>query len=239
MKSSMKETKQHPHTIPDVVLILGTDAAGKDHVANILADMIHEVGGEVQKRRGFLSGSPSRTKDSTKKSLWQHAQELVFLSLYARVGPLLPLAVCGVARLDAMRFKEPERKLIVVGHHGLRALAFYLGDKPERRAALALSGCLENAFQAMRERTNLHTIVIDIHHDVRKQRLTARGATGDQDFFDRYMLKHVGLGERIEASLVNLAQKYLDATLITNNDLSEQEIRAKLAHSFQARTPHP
>lgn len=224
----------HPQEFPDVILLLGTDAAGKDYVANILSEMIHEAGGDVQKRRGFFSSKSSRTKDSTRKSLLSHAQEILFLALYPWVGALLPLMLTGLIRLDMRRYVKTDKKLIVVGHHGLRALAFHLGYSSKSRNSFAVPEHLKKAFQLMQRKTQAHIIVLDVHNDVRRRRLLSRAEKGKHDYFDRYMLAHSARSERIEACLVRVASELFGGTLLENNDLGETDLRRRLFLSFAA-----
>ena len=53
-----------PHTL----LILGTDMAGKDHCANVVADAAQEAGLQLERRRGSLSARPTVQRSSEDKS---------------------------------------------------------------------------------------------------------------------------------------------------------------------------
>lgn len=211
-----------------MILLLGTDAAGKDHVARILVDMIHECGGEAHKRRGFFSAGYSRTKDSTQKSLLHYAAERAFLVLFRPLCFMIPIVLFFLVRLDLWLFRRPEGKLIIVGYHGLRALAFYLAQAKEEDGKSAIPSYIRRVFAKVRGQMGLKAIVLDVDEVIRKRRIDARSEKGKEDFFDRYMLNHPQQSERIERSLVSVSQVLLGAARLTNNDLQESEIRERL-----------
>jgi hypothetical protein len=228
-----------PPVVPDVILILGTDAAGKDHVANILSHMIREGGGHVQKRRGFFSATPSRTKDSTKKSLIDYAQERLFLATHGLIAPLMPALVGGVLLGDRLFFSRPDHKLIIIGHHALRALAFHLGRSKKSASSFCLPDYLKNTIGQTREAVNPHVIVLDVDEKIRRRRISDRVATGTEDYLDKYMVLHRERADRIEHCLVRVATELMGAHLLTNNDLPEKAIRAFLENSFRQASKGP
>jgi len=222
-----------PKEIPDVVLILGTDASGKDHVANILVAMIREAGGTVEKRARFLSGRPTREKDSSRKGWWDTLQERGFLLLFRALAAVMPLLVAAVVLWDLRRYRPPaDKKLVVVGHNGLRALALHLGHSCPAPEKMRLPSYLSRTLERMREETRMQVIVLDVEDRVRKERIAARQAGGSEDVFDRYMRRDGRRSEHIEACLVRLAIGWLDGRLIENNDLSEKQLRQLLRDRF-------
>lgn len=228
--------KHFPWDYPDVILLLGTDAAGKDHVANLLVEMIRESGGEVEKRKRFFSGEQSEAASSEKKSFFDTLQEKGFLLLFERLGFMLPFLMSCIIRWDLKRFQPPEheKKLVVVGHNALRAMAFHMGQRYWDSSHQKLPRHLRSALKKMKRETGAHVIVLDVEDHIRKARINARLANGSEDTFDKYMHSDGERSERIEASLVNLARTQLGATLIENNDLSGEELRAAIKADFSA-----
>ena len=58
-----------PKEIPDVILLVGTDASGKDHIANLLVEMIEEAGGQVEKRKQYLTGKHAQEESGSHKKV--------------------------------------------------------------------------------------------------------------------------------------------------------------------------
>lgn len=230
--------KHFPWEYPDVILVLGTDAAGKDHVANLLVEMIRDSGGEAEKRKRFFSGEATEAASSEKKSFVDTLQEKAFLLLFERLGFLLPFLMSCVIRWDLKRFQPPahEKKLVVVGHNALRALAFHMGQRFWDSSHQQLPWYLRSALAKMKRATGAHVIVLDVEDGIRKARINARLANGSEDTFDRYMHSDGERSERIEASLVSLACSQLGATLIENNDLDADELQSMLRADFSSVT---
>lgn len=219
--------------IPDVVLLIGTDAAGKDHVANILVKMITEAGGKAEKRQRFFSGSVTHAASSEHKSRFDTFQEKVFLRLFPSLGVTLPYAAALATRWDLFRFKKPKRdKLVVVGHNGLRALAFYLGNTFVSERDITIPAYVENSLRLIREKTGAHILVLDVEDHIRQKRIAARIEVGAEDTFDRYMKSDSIRSEHIEACLVHLVTEKCDGVLLENNDLTEDELSIKMLKSF-------
>ncbi|NCC04536.1 MAG: hypothetical protein EOM37_10955 [Proteobacteria bacterium] len=219
-----------PYNFPDVILVIGTDASGKDHVTNILENMIREAGGEVEKRKRFFCGATTKEVYSTNKGFLDRAQEALFLAFYPFVGRLMPLIFSLWTRRDAIRFRGPRKKLIIVGHNGLRALAFYWARQTTPRGELLVSDSLRHTFSLVKEKTGAHVLVLDVDHSVRQQRINARVEKGLADRFDLYMLENPERSEAIEACLVKGAQELWDAKLLINNDLTDEELRDRLRY---------
>ncbi len=227
----MPATSFPPHRFPDVILLLGTDASGKDHVAVIIEAMIRRAGGTVEKRRRFFSGKVTREASSTGKSGLDTFQEILFLSLYTLLAPLLPRLIDLVIRRDLRRFSPPAGKLVVVGHNALRGLAFHFGHR-RTTGPVDLPPYLQRTFARLREETHAHIIVLDVEDHIRKRRIAERLATGRADRFDRYMAADGRRSERIEACLVDLVCRHLGGVLIANNDLGDEELQSQILSGF-------
>ena len=218
--------------IPDTIVIVGTDAAGKDHVANIIASMIMEAGGKVEKCKRYLAGKVTEEASSTEKSCLELIAEWGFLKLFPFIGRLLPPVLHFLLKRDLCRFRRPVKKLVVIGHNCLRGFAFYWGHAHMKTCQVNISGSLRETFAAMRSLPGLHMIVLDVEDDVRRARLEMRASCGKIDNFDRYMAADTERSERIEHFLVWLCREQLGARLIENNDLNKQELRKLLIQGF-------
>lgn len=221
--------------IPEVTVILGTDASGKDHVADILKRMILEAGGKVEKRKRYLNGKVTERSTSVGKSWIELGLELCFLRFFRIFGTILPWALNLRLGRDLDSFVNPEGKLIVIGHNCLRGFAFYWGHQTASNDGIRLSEAILGNLRRIRNVRNTHFLVLDVQDDIRKRRIAAREERGEADYFDRYMANNEKRSERIERCLVWLCRSYLDAQLITNNDLSEKQLRSELKEGFLQR----
>lgn len=223
---------------PPVLVILGTDAAGKDHVAELLLRRWRAAGYRVEKRAGgFSAPAVDARSSSERKGRWGRFQERVFLSLF----PLLRPWLLGAARLllarDRRRFHPPDGPLVVVSHTALRLLALVLGQQPEGLAALARFPALQRTLEAVVPATGAVAVVLDIDPAIRRRRIRRRLESGMADPFDRYMLDDPERAERIERSLVELATRYLDATVIENDDLDDDALERALERALRRAAP--
>lgn len=223
-------------TIPNTTLIIGTDAAGKDHVANILATMISEEGGTFEKRKRYLTGKLTRENTSTAKSNFELFLEKGFVNLYPYFGFLLPRLTTQLLQHDINKFRQSDKKLIIIGHNCLRGLAFHWGQRYTDNTRLPVFAALEKTLGTMRRLPGLHTIVLDVDDEIRKKRIGQRRERGEADIFDEYMAADSQRSERIESVLVWLARTYLGGQLIVNNDLPENELRRLLLRGFSGKT---
>ena len=207
---------------PPVLVILGTDAAGKDHVAELLLRRWRAAGYRVEKRAGgFSAPAVDARSSSERKGRWGRFQERVFLSLF-------PLR---------RRFHPPDGPLVVVSHTALRLLALVLGQQPEGLAALARFPALQRTLEAVVPATGAVAVVLDIDPAIRRRRIRRRLESGMADPFDRYMLDDPERAERIERSLVELATRYLDATVIENDDLDDDALERALERALRRAAP--
>ncbi len=107
---------------------------------------------------------------------------------------------------------------IRVSHTALRLLAFTLGERQEGEIALAYCSTLADVLHTILPITQVAVVVLDIDPDLRHRRIQQRVQSGAVDPFDRYMSVHPAWAEHIEARLVALATRYLNATIIANLD---------------------
>lgn len=221
--------KRNPAYFPDVFLILGTDAAGKNHLANVAARMAIKSAGRVEIREGWFSKSP--TVAETEKGALSLFQEQLFLSTFRINQYLIPSLIAVLIQRDLRRFKKPDCPLIVVSHTGLRILAFYLGHRFFKMEDVRIPAFLDRALRAILPGTGASSIVLDIEDHIRSQRIARRIQNGNVDPFDRYMAMDSTRSERIEAIMVWLSQKYLNALKIDNNDLSDAELTAAVSYA--------
>lgn len=227
-KHKILQSRLKPTTLPDIIVIIGTDAAGKDHVANIVEQMILEEGGLVEKRKRYLTGKLTTKSSSSEKSALELFLENVFLWFFPRLGFILPPILTAILRRDIARLSPIDKKIIIVGHNCLRGLAFYWGHSDTDHTNIRPSRTLQKAFNSMNTIPGLHTLVLDVENDIRKKRIAAREKKNEADNFDRYMAANPARSEQIEDVLVWLTTTYLDGQLIINNDISETQIRHHL-----------
>ncbi len=222
---------------PGVLLILGTDLAGKDHVANVICDHAEAAGLLVERRPGAFTARPSRKRSTEGKGWLRLTLERLFLTTLPLHCFLIPHLAAILIRRDLRRFQAPasNQALIVVSHTAIRLAAFALGHLFDRPEAIRLPLRLEKALQAIVPHTRAQTLVLDIDHSVRTARLEARQQRGSADFFDRYLAADPARSERIEAILVRLAETRLGGRRLENHDLSEEEIITAISE----RSPQP
>lgn len=217
--------------------MVGTDAAGKDHVAGIIEQLITKAGGKPERRKRWLNGKVVQGASSAGKHPVELLLEQLFLFLFPFLGWILPLVLTILLRRDIRRFDRSGKQVIVVGHNCLRGLAFYWGHRYQTPEQIRVSSSLAKALAALCDVRGVHVLVLDVDDDIRQQRIEKRERCGKADNFDRYMANNSRYSERIEDMLVWLAQTYLHAQLMRNNDLSTKEIQEQLTAGFLGRTP--
>lgn len=225
---------------PEILLILGTDLAGKDHVANIVGDAAARAGIRVERRRGRFSARPDGRRTSEGKGRFKLCLEWLFLATLPLYCRLFPYLLTLLIRWDLWRFRPPaEASVIVVSHTALRLLAFALGHIFTRVEEIRLPAVVEGSLRALAAATRARTIVLDVDHQVRAARLQERLQRGAGDCFDRYMITDPERSERIEHFLVWLGITYFGAVRIENNDLSDSELLTCLARANILSPPVP
>jgi hypothetical protein len=216
---------------PEVLVILGTDAAGKNHVAEVVARTLTRSGRRVELREGWFSKTPTAVE--AEKGALSLFQEQLFLSTFGINQYLIPALIALLIKRDLRRFRKPGHPLIVVSHTGLRILAFYLGHRFRRLEEVRMPLFLDLALRTILPVTGATTIVLDIEDHIRRQRIARRTRGGDVDPFDRYMARDSARSERIENIMVWLGRRYLNAVKIENNDLSEAELTAAVLKAIR------
>ena len=214
---------------PHALLILGTDMAGKDHCANVMADAAREAGLRLERRRGSLSARPTVQRSSEDKSrlrLWLEWAFLTTLPLHCR---LLPWITTLLILLDVRRFRQPDQAMVlVVSHTAIRLLAFALGHRYDRIEDIRLPALARKALRRVGPATDACVLVLDIDHQIRAARMAERDRRGTVDCFDRYLGQNPVRSERIEAILVWIGVHWLGAVRVENNNLGDSELLAHL-----------
>ena len=222
---------------PPVLLILGTDAAGKDHVAEFLIRRWRAAGHRVEKRAGTFSAPAADARSSSeRKGRGGRFQERAFLGLFPLLRPLLPAVARLLLARDRRRFRPSADPLVVVSHTALRLLALVLGQRREGADALARRPALEHALRAART-PGATVAVLDVAPATRRRRIAARIRSGTVDPFDRYMLADPDRAERIERCLVELATRHLNAAVIENDDLDDAALEREFARALGRPAP--
>lgn len=219
---------------PDPILILGTDAAGKDHLAKLLIRKYTAAGHPVETREGWFSAPtrPETMTTSEDKGRAALAGEAVFLMTFRANRVLIPAVLTVLVRRDLQAFRHPGTRLIVISHTGLRVLAFYLGHRFPTADEIRVPAYLDRALRAIPRITRARTVALDIDDAVRQARIARRRGVGKMDPFDRYMAGNSYLSERIEGYLVRLGEIYLGAVRVENNDLSEAELIGRVERAL-------
>ena len=212
--------------LPTTILLLGTDAAGKNHVARAWTRKMEESGQAPDLIEGWLSGEAEEPQADEDKSSLSHLAELTFLTVFPLIAWFLPIALRFLMRRDARRFRRDGRRRLVISHSALRILAFCYGA--QGRGVDAMSPATRRAVQELQRSSGAKVLVLDVDHEVRRRRIEARVARDDSDPFDRYMLADPERSERIEACLVSIAVDLMDGHLIVNNQLSDDELWQEL-----------
>ncbi len=215
---------KHVAAPPGTLLILGTDASGKNYVANFIEKMINATGNKVEKRDGWFSGKAVDLLSSEDKSRLSLLLEGMFLGALRFTMPIMPL-MCGfLLQGDLARFKPNDRKVVVISHSAVRIIAFCLGHLFTGTGEIRISKGLEKLLRKVHGEHGIKTIVLDIEDTVRKKRIANRALTGKSDPFDRYMEMDGVRSERIEEFMVWIGTTYLDAQVIENNDLEDRAL---------------
>ncbi len=225
---------------PPVLLILGVDASGKDHVANVAVGALTAGGVPTVRRPGWLCARAVARRSSEDKGGARLAQERLFVATFPLLRPLV-IPLCGaLLSADVRRFRRSRgadgKTTVVVSHTPIRVLAFALGHRGDDEP-LRVGRRTERALRELAGTDGLRVVVLDISAEVRAARLADRAMRGRLDHLDRYLANpaHTALAERIEATLVELAVRYLDATVVHNDGLDDDAIAAAL----QLRPPRP
>lgn len=217
---------------PSILLILGTDAAGKDYVADFLIRRWQAAGYAVEKRAGRFSASAVDDRSSSeRKGRWGRFQEQVFLWGFPLLRPWLLNVARWLLAWDRRRFRPASQPVVVVSHTALRLLALTQGQSA---TPPPLPPAIRKTLRALHETTQATVIVLDVDSDTRQRRIAARIQSGHVDPFDRYMLADRTRAERIEGCLVQLAVEGWQARVMQNNDLDAPALEAALARTLHS-----
>ncbi len=219
-------------TIPDSLVIVGSDASGKNHVANVAAELIENAGCQVEKREGWFSRKASDVVTSEGKSAFKLLIEWLFIATVPMTRHVMSEVLSVLVRWDLKNFRKSDKKIIVISHTPLRVLAFYLGHRHEHPGRFVLPRHLHSALSAIQPITGAKAIALNIGHETRKNRIAKRMQRGLVDQFDRYMVRNGHLSVRIEDILVELSEKYFGAYRILNDDSEEELLRQQIAKAF-------
>lgn len=209
-----------------MLLILGVDGSGKNHVANVAVDALGEAGMPVGVRPGYLSARPTSARTSEGKRRLRLLEERLFLAAFPVLRPIVPLVAAALVQADVLRWQRrsaPRGRgapAVVVSHTPVRVLAFALGHRGVDQP-LRVPGPAAAALRRLASVPGLRPVVLDVSPEVRARRLAERAMRGRLDHFDRYLADptHAELAERIEATMVELAERHLGATVVVNDDL--------------------
>jgi len=218
---------------PNPLLILGTDAAGKNHIANFIAAMLESSGFKAEKREGGFSTPVTDAVSSEDKGPLALLKERVFLLTFPLSKYILPFLITFLIITDLKKHASSEKISIIISHTPIRVLTFYLGHIFKKEKDIRLPLFLEKALKAIQPETRARTIVLDINDTVRKDRIAKRTRSGKVDCFDQNMAKDGVRSERIESFLVWIGAKYLDTVKIDNNDLTDDELKIEIRQAFK------
>lgn len=219
--------------VPHTLLILGTDAAGKDHIAHFVRHSLEASGHRVEQREGSFHAAPSERSSSEDKSAFSLLLERCFITFYPLFSWLMPRMVWVTLKRDLWRYRHASDCLLVVSHTGLRLLAFHLGHQQNHETLPELPNYLKKVLAQLAQKIDAKVIVLDVDHEVRHARVQARTERGKVDFFDRYMASDEQRSERIEALLVALAEQHMGAEVLLNNDLSYEDLERQINQIFK------
>ena len=224
----------HASWLPRTIVLLGTDAAGKNHVARVWARRLHEQGVDLTIHEGWLAAPATGPDGDDDKSFFSHLAEQVFLLVFPLIGWIMPPILNWLIRRDARRFTDDGQRRLIVSHSALRILAFTLGARGRTIETLPASS--RRAVRELHRQSRAIVFVLDVDPDVRRRRIEERVERSDSDPFDRYMLTDMTRAERIEAFLVDLATRQMDAHLIVNNQLDDDALWTELEEACRAES---
>jgi hypothetical protein len=210
--------------LPRLVLILGTDASGKDHVARLALAHLQGAGVCLEKRRGWLSAPACAADSSEHKSSGRLFAERLFLRIYPLIAWALPTALTLCILADALIYRLARRKpAMVVSHTALRLLAFHMGHEDTFHMPIRLGKAL-----ATLRGQELRTLFVTTERHVRMGRIHDRIQRNKVDNFDLYMFKRPRHGERVTDALERIAVEHLRARTIPNDAHGDEHIAAAL-----------
>lgn len=217
-------SKQSPPALPKRILLLGTDASGKNHVAAVWAHKFRQQNTHLDIREGWLNAKPVALGVDDAKSSFSKFAEACFINVFPILKWFLPPILSLLLLWDSLRFRKPKTHLLVVSHKALRILAFTFGQKTPLGQTPTLPRYLQKALGTLKQTYQGTAFVLDVEPDVRMARIRARLEENDADPFDLFMAKDSVRSEQIEACLISITTTYLGAHLIENNQLSDDAL---------------
>lgn len=222
---------------PTVLVILGTDAAGKDHVADFLIQRWEALGHAVEKRAGSFSAvSVDRRSSSDRKGVIGRGLERLFLTFFPVLRPLLAIVLPLMIRRDLRRFQRPDHPVLVVSHTALRLLAFSEAWRPSS-ASIPRSSISALAHELTE--TGATFLMLTLAPFIREQRIQRRIDNHTADPFDRLMVRDPQLANRFQRQFTTLAVQCLGARIIENNNLDSEALERELARVMQTQAVTP
>lgn len=207
-----------------LVLIIGTDASGKDHVARLVLAHLQEAGVFLEKRRGWLSAPACAADSSEHKGPGRLFAERLFLRIYPLIAWALPPALTLCILADVLIYRTLRRRpVMVVSHTALRLLAFHMGHDDAFRMPAHLGKAL-----AKLRGLGLQTLFVTTERHVRLGRIHDRIRRDKVDHFDLYMADRPHHGERVTDALECIAVEHLQARTICNDAHGDEHIAAAL-----------
>ena len=210
--------------VPKTVMLLGTDASGKNHVARLWARRLRELGCELVIKEGRISAGPAEDRGHEEKGRLALLAERGFLIFFPLTRWFLPPLVSLLMHLDARAYRAGGGNSLIVSHSALRILAFCLGQNDRYLARETLPTWLEQAIRRLQLVSGAVVIVLDVDDQIRQARIRQRLEQGSIDPFDAFMAADSARSERIEACLVALARRYFNAHLFENNNLDDEAL---------------
>jgi hypothetical protein len=230
-----EHAKERAAGLPNLILILGTDASGKDHVARLVTEHLRKAGAFPEKRRGWLSAPACAADSSEHKGPGRLFAERLFLRIYPLVAWALPTALTLCIQADALAYRVLRRKpAMIVSHTALRLLAFHMGHDD----AFRMPSHLGKALAALRG-LGLQTLFVTTERDVRLGRIHDRIRRDKVDHFDLYMARRPRHGERVTDALERIAVEHLQALSIRNDAHGDGHIAAALDEIWPTTQQRP
>ena len=213
-----------------LVLILGTDASGKDHVARLVMRHLQGVGIFLEKRRGWLSAPACAADSSEHKGPGRLFAERLFLRIYPLIAWALPTALTLCILADVLIYRTLRRRpVMLVSHTALRLLAFHMGHDD----AFRMPAHLEKSLAKLRG-LGLQTLFVTTERHVRLGRIQDRIRRDKVDHFDLYMADRPHHGERVTDALERIAVDFLHAHTIRNDAHGDAHIALALHEIWPA-----
>ena len=214
----------------NLVLILGTDASGKDHLARLVLAHLQKAGVFLEKRRGWLSAPACAADSSEHKGPARLFAERLFLRIYPLIAWALPTALTLCILADVLTYRLLRRRpVMLVSHTALRLLAFHMGHDD----AFRMPAHLGKALATLRGQ-GLQTLFVTTERDVRLGRIHDRIRRDKVDHFDLYMARRPRHGERVTDALERIAVDFLHAHTIRNDAHGDAHIALALHEIWPA-----